>query len=128
MVKIIGDKCGAQNQYFRNESETAETGALPPIRKYRGPVYVEVDEYGNECTVPNNLRLYCMRVSDNVVFLFNGDIKTADKAQDCDNVRPHFRQANRLSALIDKAFIEKEIKWNDDYTDILLEDSILLYW
>ena len=69
-----------------------------------------------------------MRVSDNVVFLFNGDIKTANKAQDCDNVRPHFRQANKLSALIDKAFFDREIQWNDDYTDILLEDIILLYW
>lgn len=127
-LKVIGEKYGAQTQYFRNESETAETGALPPKGKDRVPVYVKVDENGNEYSVPNNLRLYCMRVSDNVVFLFNGDIKTANKAQDCDNVRPHFRQANKLSALIDKAFFDSEIQWNDDHTDILLEDIILLYW
>lgn len=29
-LKVIGEKYGAQTQYFRNESETAETGALPP--------------------------------------------------------------------------------------------------
>lgn len=125
-LKVIGDRYGAQNQYFRNESETADTAALPPKGKDREPVYIEIDDSGSECTVPNNLRLYCMRVSENVVFLFNGDIKTSQKAQDCDNVRPHFRQANKLSALIHKAIVEKELRWNDDCTDIVFDDSFNL--
>lgn len=127
-IQVIGDKIGAKENYFRNESETANTGALPPKGKDREPVYVETDDTGVEQNVPNNLRLYCMRISENVVFLFNGDVKTADKAQDCKNVKPHFQLANLLTKLIDKALIDKDIKWNKNYTDIIVEDDFCLMW
>ena len=127
-IKVIGEKFGAKENYFRNESETADTRALPPKGKDREPVYVETDDTGIEQNVPNNLRLYCMRISENVVFLFSGDIKTTDKAQDCENVRPHFRIANHLTSLIDKALIDKEIKWNKNCTDIIVEGDFCLMW
>lgn len=127
-IKIIGNKTGAYEQYFRNESETADTRALPPKGKDREPVYIEIDESGIEQNIGNDLRLYCMRINEHVVFLFNGDIKTAKKAQDCDNVRHHFRMANKLTALIDRALIEKEIKWNENCTDIIVEDGFCLMW
>ena len=127
-IKVIGEKFGAKENYFRNESETADTRALPPKGKNREPIYVETDDTGVEQNASNNLRLYCMRISDNVVFLFSGDIKTADKAQDCKNVRPHFQLANRLTKLIDKALVDKEIKWNENCTDITVEDDFYLMW
>lgn len=128
-IKVIGDKIGAHDQYFRNEAETADTSALPPEGKNRKPVYVEFDEQSGTSEVhSNNLRLYCMRVNTSVVFLFNGDIKTAQKAQDCDNVRGHFRLANCLTALIEEAFRNKEIRWNEDYTEIEVDEDFLLRW
>ncbi len=127
-IKEIGDKYGAKEFYFRNEAETADASALPPQGIDREPTYVEFnDETGENENAPNNLRLYCFRANDNVVFLFNGDIKTADRAQDCDNVRPHFRLANKLTAIIESNFGE-EINWNEDLTDIIIEDDFELNW
>ncbi len=91
-------------------------------------MYIETDEDGISQTVPNNLRLYCMRLSDNVVFLFDGDIKTARVAQECSNVKPYFRQANLLTKLIDQAIIDGDIQWNPDHTDIVFEDDFCLIW
>ena len=65
--------------------------------------------------------------NDHVVFLFNGDIKTADRAQDCKNVLPHFRLANKLTATIESNF-GKEIKWNESLTDIIIDDDFELNW
>lgn len=113
---------------MQTKSETADTSALPPPGKDREPVYIEYDDAGNEHQVPNDLRLYCMRISDTVVFLFDGDIKTAAKAQDCENVKPYFRQANQLTTLIDQALKDKEIKWNSNFTDIVVEDGFRLMW
>lgn len=127
-IKIIGDKYGTKAHFFRNESETADTSALPPIGRNREPVYVEITSDGDEQITANNLRLYCMRLNDYVVFLFNGDVKSTLKAQDCNNVKSHFQLANRLSALIDKALINKEIKWTPDFTDIMIEDDFRLMW
>ena len=128
-IEKIGDKVGAYDTYFRNEAEIADARALPPEGVNREPTYVAMDVLTDEeLNVPNNLRLYCMKANESVVFLFNGDIKTAAKAQDCDNVRPHFKLANKLTKLIDQAFIQKEIKWNKDCTDIIVEEGFILEW
>lgn len=126
-LEKIGDKIGAYEQYFRNEAETGDARALPPQGRNRKPVYVEFnDTTEKEENTPNNLRLYCFRASNSVVFLFNGDIKTKQRPQDCDNVREHFKLANKLSVLIDKAFVSNEIRWTDDYKDIEIDDDFVL--
>lgn len=128
-IKVIGDKIGAQEQYFRNEAETADASALPPQGVNKEPVYVEYnEETGTEENKPNNLRLYCLRANEHVVFLFNGDIKTAATPQECENVRLHFKMANKLTELIDEAFQNKEIRWIKDYTEIEVDDDFLLQW
>ena len=128
-LEKIGNKIRAYENYFRNEAETGDARALPPIGKNREPVYLEYSETTeSDKNTPNNLRLYCFRASESVVFLFNGDVKTAHKAQDCDNVRPHFKTANLLSNLLEKAFINKEIQWNEDWTDIMVDDDFILEW
>lgn len=128
-LEKIGDKIGAYENYFRNEAETGDARALPPKGKDREPTYVEYSQVtNNEENTPNNLRLYCFRASESVVFLFNGDLKTAEKAQDCENVREHFKIANTLSKLLNQAFINKDIRWNEDWTDILVEDDFKLEW
>lgn len=125
----IGNKLGAHETYFRNEAETGDARALPPKGKDREPTYVEYSESReSDENIPNNLRLYCFRASESVVFLFNGDLKTAEKAQDCENVREHFKIANTLSKLLNQAFINKDIRWNEDWTDILVEVDFKLEW
>lgn len=127
-IKVIGSKTGAHEQYFRNEAETADTRGLPPVGINRDPVYAETDDEGNQQNTNNNLRLYCMRLNEHVVFLFNGGLKTAETAQQCANVRPHFRLANQLTKLIDKGILDKDIKWNEDCTDISIEEDFCLMW
>ena len=128
-VNLIGEKYGAREDYFRNEAETADASALPPKGIDREPAYIEYNERTHEDeNKANDLRLYCLRASDYVVFLFNGDIKTEAKAQDCNNVMPHFRLANILTKSIDRAFIGRDIIWNTDQSDILFDEGFELNW
>jgi len=127
-IKIIGNKYGAKENYFRNEAETSDTSALPPKGQNREPVYVELNELESKQKTRNNLRLYCFRVNEKVVFLFNGDVKTTNKAQDCPSVKPHFKLANKITKLISEALREKEIKWNKNYTDIIVDNDFYLIW
>ena len=128
-LKKIGNKIGAHENYFRNEAETGDARALPPIGKDREPIYVEYsEETKSDENTPNNLRLYCFRASESVVFLFNGGIKTKKYPQDCENVREHFKIANILSKLLDQAFIDKDIRWNENWTDIIVDDDFKLEW
>lgn len=75
-IEVIGEEHGAKEQYFRPENNAQ---ALPPPLRY---LESHLD-----------IRLYCYRVSEGVVILFNGGIKTKNTAQECSNVSMHFRQA-----------------------------------
>lgn len=120
-LKQIGTNYGAQQHLFRSEAEFADASALPPIGMKREPTY---SEYGK--TEVNNLRLYCLRANQCVVFLFDGDIKTVNLAQNCPNVKDYFKKANQLTKAIDNAFRSNDIVWNDDFTEIDCEDDFKL--
>src|SRR5690606_26420437 len=117
-LQQIGKAYGAKPSLFREEREAQ---ALPPKGVNRRPTYIEMGE-----PAINNLRLYCYRLSERVVFLFDGDVKTADAAQDCPQVRPHFRMANQLARAINEAFKQQDIEWNDDCSDIIYDEDFLL--
>lgn len=104
-------KHGAQERYFRHEGMNSDAKGLPPK-------FVETK---------NLLRLYCLRANESVVFLFNGGskTKTVSKAQDCPVVSPHFYLANQLVITINKLFAENEIKWNSDYSDIVVPENFI---
>ncbi len=89
----------------------------------RPPVYTEDGE-----TASNNLRLYGHRLNPHVVILFNGAIKTEATAQQCPNVKTHFLLANQLTKIVDEAFQENDIRWNNEDTDIDYEDNLILYY
>ena len=116
-IKIMGNEKGANKDFFRNE---AQADALPPESKIF--LRYKLDEFLN-----NNLRLYCMRLSDSVVVLFNGGIKTANKAQDCPNVGPKFRMAQLFAKKIDEKIrdrvftIENKCISADDEEDYMIE-------
>lgn len=62
-------KKGALERYFRPESKYGS--GVKAI-----PIYV------------NNLRLYCIRISDNILIVGNGGIKDADKWQESQTLSP----------------------------------------
>jgi hypothetical protein len=96
--KKIGDEMGALEDFFRFEN-TAQ--ALPPSGTYK----VE-DLYINYGNFP--LRLYCLRISETLVVLFNGGEKTADTAQD-GKTSMAFREANICAKRILDALTSKDI-------------------
>lgn len=100
LIKNMGNKRGAMEYMFRDESYNGSAKALPSPRNI----------LHEECS----LRWYCIRMRPSTVVLFNGGEKTAQTAQDCPNVWPHFLQANELSNKIWKAFDEGEITFNSD--------------
>ncbi|HMQ59471.1 MAG TPA: hypothetical protein PKE06_02330 [Flavilitoribacter sp.] len=111
-LQKLGEEIGADERYFRNEAARGgDARALPPPAKY-----INVD-----CS----LRLYCMRVNARVVILFNGGDKTAQTAQDCENVRPHFLLANKLTQAIDQAIKDREIRFKDN-DDLILDEGTTL--
>jgi len=118
-IEVIGINHGAKVHLFRPESYLSDTSALPPTGKEREPTYIEDGQ-----TESNNLRLYCFRLNENVVVLYNGDLKTADKAQDCPNVKPHFLLANKITKALENSIKERVINWNEDCTDIIFDSDL----
>ncbi|MFZ5939677.1 MAG: hypothetical protein ACOYXB_03805 [Bacteroidota bacterium] len=115
-LELIGEYEGAKEKYFRHEGLISDTKALPPPAS-------QMDDNGLNV---RDLRLYCQRLNEHVVILFNGGIKTKNKAQDCPNVSGYFRQANKFSKQINELFAQKEIKWNSNHTDIIFDSDLIL--
>jgi len=109
----FGEIYGALEDHFRPEDEAQ---ALPPF-----PEKLKI-------SYKRNLRLYCLRISDNVVFLFNGGIKTngVQFAQDCPIVGHHFEKANQLSIAIKEAFILNDLQLNIDQTELIIAPGFRL--
>lgn len=108
-IQQIGKYYGAQDRYFKREGNAER---LPP------PTYHFIDSDGE---IDFGLRLYCVRISDEIVILLNGDRKTTQRVQDCPNCKPHFDFANLLSDLIYKAQRDDMVEF--DGFDILVGDD-----
>jgi hypothetical protein len=114
-IEEIGENYGAiKERFFRNESITADVQALPPSKKQMEAYEIMVED----------IRLYCMVLNENVVFLFNGGIKTTDNAKDCPNVGRYIIQANQLVNKLDEQLKNKDIHWNANQTDIEFDENI----
>lgn len=79
----IGDKYAADIEFFRAEREAM---ALPP------PAEIMKDDNRVDA-----IRLYCYWVSETIVILFNGGVKTERDPLHCPNVKSHFHNAVRWS-------------------------------
>lgn len=110
VLEEIGNIRGAKERYFR-----AERGfnALPPSNKEAIKMHLSQFE------LINDWRLYCLRLSDNIVILFNGDIKTARTAQQCPRVAPFFYQAGQLTKLIDEGIKDRDI--------VIIENKLVIH-
>jgi hypothetical protein len=103
-LEQMGVQYGALSRYFRPEQQAF---ALPPPSSILG-------------TESPDLRLYCLRLNNRVVILFGGGVKTASTAQDCPNVGPHFRLANKLTYAIDQAIKDKDLTYDPETDDLIL--------
>ncbi len=110
----IGAKYGASKNRFRHEA-AADALAVPAVS------HIDIE---SEEKIHYGLRLYCIRLSDSIVILLNGDRKITQKAQDCPNCKFHFQLANKISIKITKAIIEKEILL--DSKNILFDEDFEL--
>lgn len=85
-IEVIGNDYGAKEDLFRWERLAV---ALPPdIEKIANGTYKKL--------FVRKLRLYAFRVSDSVVILFNGGIKTNRDPELCPNVGKHFRNSQKF--------------------------------
>ncbi|AUD04055.1 hypothetical protein [Spirosoma pollinicola] len=80
----IGQNRGAKSRYFRFENDAL---ALPPPAKIMA-------ELGNSYC---QFRLYCIRLSDEIVILANGGRKTSQTVQNSPELMTHFRFANKMA-------------------------------
>lgn len=110
-IKHIGEN-GASEDLFKRE-DSAER--LPPYW------YKFLDSDGE---TDFGLRLYCVRVSHEIVILLNGDRKTTKAVMNCANCYPYFKFAQRFAnAFYDaKYFGDIEISGHDINT----EDNFIL--
>jgi hypothetical protein len=94
-LRDLGEVDSAQEWWFRHERNAQ---ALPPDKKnrkrHKAFDFLPDNEY--------KLRLYCLRLSDSVVILFNGGLKTHNDPEKCPNVAPHFRNAQTFAKKINK--------------------------
>lgn len=96
-LSLIGQKYGAKIDFFRHE---ALAQALPP------PMSKMMRE-----VIVNNLRLYYVWVSDEIVILANGGMKTSQRVQDSPDALPYFRFANAMSKQINELIKEGDFKF-----------------
>jgi len=86
-IQKIGKETGALERHFRPE---AAASAIP-------------------ITV-SKLRLYCYRISDELVILGSGGIKSSQKAQDSPDAFPHFEVMNTVAFVIQTKLENEQIE------------------
>jgi hypothetical protein len=110
----IGQNHGALLELFRFEDEAY---ALPPPPK--GQRKVGLSHIEN-----NDLRLYCVWISESIVILANGGLKKSMKVQDSPELMPHFRFAKTMGRQINQLITEGTFKYRGK--EILESDNLEL--
>ena len=105
ITESVGNKYGATNDFFDRAESKAQ--ALPPKPKKR---VEEIKDLG----INFPLRLFCYRVTEQIVILFNGGIKDADSAQESKNLSMKFYEAQTFVKKIEGALHSEMIVITDD--------------
>lgn len=105
LIEDIGRFRGAKDMYFRRHAGAAVE--LPPLGKFEIDS-VEISYFDNR------LRLFCIKISENIVILFNGGEKTSLKTKDSPALVTPFREAQTFAKMILKAQIDKDIIINHE--------------
>ena len=120
ITESIGNRYGATDDFFDRAENKAQ--ALPPKPKQW---VEEIKDLG----INFPLRLFCYRITEQIVILFNGGIKNADSAQESKNLSMKFYEAqtfvNRIeealqSGVIEISFDERYMQNFDGTTEIIL--------
>ncbi|MCH8318555.1 MAG: hypothetical protein IIA88_08670 [Bacteroidetes bacterium] len=104
-INDIGENRGAEQKYFRHEGKAE---ALPP----KG--------------VQSKLRLYCIWLTDSIVILANGGVKSSQTAQDSRDLSMKFHFANKVANEVNKCIAEGLIRINRNSSS--LEGELELYF
>lgn len=118
LFNVMGEEHGANKNFF-TRYENAAT-ALPPLKSRISSLEL------NYAGFP--LRLYCYRINDHLVVLFNGDIKTTAAVQDDPRLVLLFNQANHYVRQIDGAFRDKTIMLDTDRTIVDFQGNLEIYF
>ncbi len=94
IVKSICNKHGAIDDFFDRHENLVN--ALPPLPKKQP---IEIAILGSAFP----LRLYCIRVNEQIVILFNGGEKTSNTAQDSKDLSLKFYEAQSFAIKIQDA-------------------------
>jgi hypothetical protein len=92
ITNVIGNTYGAKIAYFNRQENKAT--ALPP----KGAV----EEVRIGIDFP--FRLFCYRINENIVILFNGGLKTSEKVQNSPDLSMKFREAQSFVKAIEDGF------------------------
>lgn len=103
LIKLMGEQEGAIERFFRFE-EAAQ--AIPP----KGIIQVRQLLISDGT---NTLRLFCTRIRNNIVVLFNGGVKSSQKVMDSPDLAPKFRDAQNFAKKIHQALQSKDILINE---------------
>lgn len=120
ILESIGNRYGAIDDFFDRTKNKAQ--ALPPKPKRR---IKEIEELG----IHFPLRLYCYRITESIVVLFNGGVKDERTDQESDDVRLKFYEAQQFVSKIEQALSEGMIRISDDgkrLEDISGNEEIIL--
>ena len=91
LLQEMGDRKGARKSYFRRHADEASELPTKDRTEINGE---EILFYDNE------FRLFCTRINDNIVVLFNGGVKSSQATQDSPDLAPKFRDAKYFARKI----------------------------
>ena len=105
ITESIGNRYGATNDFFDRIVNRAQE--LPPKPKQW---VEEIKDLG----INFPLRLFCYRVTESIVILFNGGIKESQATQDSENLSMKFYEAQTFVKKIEEALQSEMIEISDD--------------
>lgn len=105
ITESIGNRYGATDDFFDRVENKAQ--ALPSRPKLR---LEEIKDLG----INFPLRLFCYRITEQIVILFNGGIKDAGSVQESENLSMKFHEAQIFVKKIEEALRSKEIEITSD--------------
>jgi hypothetical protein len=105
IIEVIGNRFGATDDFFDRSENLAQ--ALPPKPKSR---VEEIRQLGPGFP----LRLFCLRITEQIVVLFNGGIKESRTAQESPDLGMKFHDAQVFSRRIIDAIQSGMIRISND--------------
>ena len=104
LIEDIGENRGAKDLYFSrkvNEAQELPPAKLLEVRDLEIPFY------------DNVLRLFCVKISEGIVILFNGGLKSSQVTQDSPDLRMPFYEAQGFAKRIWQAIRDEILEKNE---------------